>query len=62
MYRCEAGHISKRGERMIRVVIEQRVKQYSEGTTGLETVREVALCPAHALEFRFRQTEAQKGV
>lgn len=58
MFRCAKGHITKPGERQIKVVTRTRAKTYygKDGVLqghGYETVAEEALCAEHAFYALF---------
>ncbi len=44
-FKCEVcNKQTKKKEKMTKIVVETRRKQYKEGTTGTETVKEKAAC------------------
>jgi hypothetical protein len=60
MFKCEAGHVSERGQKMTKAVLETRAKTYparaydtkygtvhDPGGIGREIVREGKFCPDH---------------
>lgn len=57
MFTCAIGqHTSKAGERMTKLVTEQRDRIYKDQVgnvvgIGKETVTEIALCPEHASQL-----------
>jgi len=45
MYRCEVcGKVSQPREKMYKIVVEKRLRRYSEGTIGWEIVKEFNVC------------------
>ena len=53
MFECARGHVTKPGERQVRVPTEIRQREYvneGEASHGWEIVQEEALCVEHALE------------